>query len=291
KCFNCKQMSHFSRECRAQGGQNSNNYQKYKSKEAGNNGSDSKAMVVVDGSIDWDKQTDEGNTKPRSLENFGMIAGIKIESDADSESEVVSTDNAIPAGVSISAGNVAAVVVSPLSETEFALMGLSAAPVTCPFVVDDVIYSFFANHEIDQHLVYKDLDYMNQEEFEEYDLKHQMVMLSIKVHIFEKKHRRKIRFNGRENARFDKKLVKCFNCKQMSHFSRECRAQGGQNSNNYQKYKSKEAGNNGSDSKAMVVVDGSIDWDKQTDEGNTKPRSLENFGMIAGIKIESDADS
>nr|GEY55426.1 ribonuclease H-like domain, reverse transcriptase, RNA-dependent DNA polymerase [Tanacetum cinerariifolium] len=68
-------------------------------------------------------------------------------------------------------------------------------------VVEDVIYSFFANHEIDQHLVYKDLDQMNKEEFEEYDLKHQMAMLSIKVHRFKKKHGRKIKFNGRENAR------------------------------------------------------------------------------------------
>nr|GFA34660.1 hypothetical protein [Tanacetum cinerariifolium] len=102
-------------------------------------------------------------------------------------------------------------------------------------VVDDVIYSFFVNHEIDQHLVYEDLDQMNKEEFKEYDLKHQMAMLSIKVHRFEKKHGRKIKFNGRENA--------------------------------------------------------SIDWDKQTEEGNIEPRSLENFGMVAGIKIASDADS
>nr|GFB32616.1 hypothetical protein [Tanacetum cinerariifolium] len=62
-------------------GQNSNNYQKYKSKEAGKDESDSKAMVVVD--------------------------------DADSEGEVVSADNAIPAGVYISAGNVATAIVSP----------------------------------------------------------------------------------------------------------------------------------------------------------------------------------
>nr|GEW70907.1 hypothetical protein [Tanacetum cinerariifolium] len=158
-------------------------------------------------------------------------------------------------------------------------------------VVDDVIYSFFANHEIDQHLVYEDLDQMNKEEFEEYHLKHQMAMLSIKVHRFEKKHGRKIKFNGRENARFDKKLVKCFNCKIIGHFSKECQAQCGQNSNNYHKYKSKEEGKDGSDSKAMVIVDGCIDWDKQTDEGNTEPRSLENFGMIARIKIELDADS
>nr|GEY06783.1 hypothetical protein [Tanacetum cinerariifolium] len=130
-------------------------------------------------------------------------------------------------------------------------------------VVDDVIYSFFANHEIEQQLVYEDLDKINKEEFEEYDLKHQMAMLSIKVHRFEKKHGRKIKFNGGENARFDKKL----------------------------KYKSKEARKDRSDSKAMVVVDGSIDWDQQTNRGNTEPRSLENFSMIAGIKIKPHADS
>nr|GEY13152.1 ribonuclease H-like domain-containing protein [Tanacetum cinerariifolium] len=104
-------------------------------------------------------------------------------------------------------------------------------------VVDDVIYSFFANHEIDQQLVYEDLDQMNKDKFEEYDLKHQMAMLSIK------------------------------------------------------KYKSKEAGKNGTDSKVMVIVDGSIDWDKQTEEGNTEPRALENFGLIARIRHESDTDS
>nr|GEV46103.1 retrotransposon protein, putative, Ty1-copia subclass [Tanacetum cinerariifolium] len=48
-------------------------------------------------------------------------------------------------------------------------------------VVDDVIYSFFANDEIDQQLVYEDLDQINKEEFEKYDLKHQMAMLSIKA--------------------------------------------------------------------------------------------------------------
>nr|GEV43876.1 hypothetical protein [Tanacetum cinerariifolium] len=157
-------------------------------------------------------------------------------------------------------------------------------------VVDDVIYSFFANHEIDQHLVYEDLDQINKEDFEEYDIKHQMAMLSIKVHRFEKKHGRKIKFIDREIARFDKKLVKLFNCKQIGHLSRECQAQGGQNGNNYQKYKSKEAGKDESDSKAIVVVDGSIDWDKQTEEGKTEPRSLENFGMVAGIEIASNAD-
>nr|GEX18632.1 retrovirus-related Pol polyprotein from transposon TNT 1-94 [Tanacetum cinerariifolium] len=82
-------------------------------------------MVVVNGSIDWDMQTEGGNTKPRSLENFGMITGIKIESDADSEGEVVSAADDIPVGVFVPAGTIAAAVVSAQSETEFALMGLS----------------------------------------------------------------------------------------------------------------------------------------------------------------------
>nr|GEY75826.1 xylulose kinase-1 [Tanacetum cinerariifolium] len=61
-----------------------------------------------------------GNTEPRSLENFGMVAGIEIALDADSEGEVVYADNVILAGVSVSAGDVAAAVVSLHSETEFA---------------------------------------------------------------------------------------------------------------------------------------------------------------------------
>nr|GEZ50718.1 ribonuclease H-like domain-containing protein [Tanacetum cinerariifolium] len=146
-------------------------------------------------------------------------------------------------------------------------------------VVDDVLYSFFANHEIDQQLVYEDLDQMNKD-FEEYDLKHQMAMLSIKVHRFEKKHGQKIKFNGQENARFDKKLVKCFNCKQMGHFSRECRAQGAQTSNNYQKYKSKEAGKDGSDSKAMVVVD---DADSEGEVVSADAVISANVSISAGL--------
>nr|GFA13220.1 hypothetical protein [Tanacetum cinerariifolium] len=90
------------------------------------NGTDSKAMVVVDGSVDWDKLTEEGNTKPRSLENFGMLAGIKLESDVDSKGEMVSANDVIPAVVSVPAGPVVvAVAHSPHFEIEFAFMGLS----------------------------------------------------------------------------------------------------------------------------------------------------------------------
>nr|GFA83661.1 ribonuclease H-like domain-containing protein [Tanacetum cinerariifolium] len=60
-----------------------------------------------------------------TLSNAAFVTGIKIVSYADSEGKVVSADNTIPAGVSIFAIEVAVVVVSPQSKTEFALMGLS----------------------------------------------------------------------------------------------------------------------------------------------------------------------
>nr|GEZ69178.1 hypothetical protein [Tanacetum cinerariifolium] len=53
-----------------------------------------------------------------------MVAGLEIASDADLEGEMVSADDAIPAGVFVSAGDVDAAVVSLHFETEFALMGL-----------------------------------------------------------------------------------------------------------------------------------------------------------------------
>nr|GEV05677.1 hypothetical protein [Tanacetum cinerariifolium] len=53
------------------------------------------------------------------------MLSIKIKSDADSEGEVVSADDVIPASVFVPAGTIAAAVVSTQSETEFAFMGLS----------------------------------------------------------------------------------------------------------------------------------------------------------------------
>ncbi|GKA74269.1 ribonuclease H-like domain-containing protein [Tanacetum coccineum] len=105
-------------------------------------------------------------------------------------------------------------------------------------VVDDVVYSLLADHEKDQQLCFDDLDQLNKQDLEEYDLKHQMAMLSIRVRRFEKKAGRKIKFNGRESARFDKQLVKCYKCHQKGHFSRECRAPTSQTE--YSTYKARE---------------------------------------------------
>nr|GEZ55749.1 putative ribonuclease H-like domain-containing protein [Tanacetum cinerariifolium] len=114
-------------------------YNKLKFLEIDIKGYSSSSSTLSNASFVSTAGSSQGNTEPRSLENFGMIDGIKIESDADSEGEVVSADNVIPVGVFISAGNVAAAVVSPQFKTEFALMGLStevSIPVTYPLCCD-----------------------------------------------------------------------------------------------------------------------------------------------------------
>ncbi|GJX30632.1 putative ribonuclease H-like domain-containing protein [Tanacetum coccineum] len=53
------------------------------------------------------------------------------------------------------------------------------------------------------------------------DLKWQMAMLSVRVHKFEQKAGRKIDFDKKESARFNKKKVRCYKCLQRGHFARE----------------------------------------------------------------------
>ncbi|GKF31224.1 ribonuclease H-like domain-containing protein, partial [Tanacetum coccineum] len=94
--------------------------------------------------------------------------------------------------------------------------------------VDEVMHSFFANQPNPTEVSYEDLTQVDKHELEEMDLKWQMAMLSIRVNKFYKKTGKRLKFNEKEPASFDKSKVECFKCHKMGHFARECRSKGTQ---------------------------------------------------------------
>nr|GEW05458.1 putative ribonuclease H-like domain-containing protein [Tanacetum cinerariifolium] len=132
----------------------------------------------------------------------------------------------------------------------------------------------------EQQLAYEDFEQIEKLDLEEMVLKWQMAMLFVRVHKFEQKARRKIYFDKKESARFNKKKVRCYKCQQRGHFARECRAKGGNNKQRYSSFKIKEIGKKEEDLKSLITVDTLVDWTDHDDESDEVITAKE-FGMIA----------
>nr|GEV77922.1 hypothetical protein [Tanacetum cinerariifolium] len=96
---------------------------------------------------------------------------------------------------------------------------------------------------------------------------------------------RKIDFDKKESARFNKQKVRCYKCQQKGHFARECRAKGGNDKQRYSSFKNQEIGRKEEDSKALVSVDTLVDWSNHENESD-KVIAAKEFGMIAGANFE-----
>ncbi|GJU78829.1 putative ribonuclease H-like domain-containing protein [Tanacetum coccineum] len=83
------------------------------------------------------------------------------------------------------------------------------------------------------------------------DIKWKMAMLSVRVNKFEKKAGRKIEFDKKEAARFNKKAVRCYKFFQKGHFARECRTQQG-NEKRYSSFKIQELRKKEAATKALI---------------------------------------
>nr|GEU78978.1 reverse transcriptase domain-containing protein [Tanacetum cinerariifolium] len=181
----------------------------------------------------------------------------------------------------------------PQANLDQAIMHLLVPPVLakrCHMEIVQVILHLLPTllHQslrLEQQLAYEDFEQIEKLDPEEMDLKWQMAILSVRVHKFEQKARRKIDFDKKESARFNKKKVRCYKCQQRGHFTRECRAKGGNDKQRYSSFKIKEIENKEEDSKALITVDTLVDWTDHDGESDGVIASKE-FGMIADCDTE-----
>nr|GEW97310.1 xylulose kinase-1 [Tanacetum cinerariifolium] len=108
-----------------------------------------------------------------------------------------------------------------------------------------------------------------------------VAMISMRINKFHKKTDRKLQFDTKDPVGFDKTKLECFNCHNIRHFARDCRAKGNQDNRRRDvRYNGNKTKDNGrrlvyqDDSKALVTIDGKdIDWSGHTsaDESDSKP--------------------
>ncbi|GKB20580.1 ribonuclease H-like domain-containing protein [Tanacetum coccineum] len=81
-----------------------------------------------------------------------------------------------------------------------------------------------ANQPNSSQLIHEDLEQIHDDDLEEMDLKWNLALLSMRARKYYQRTGKKITISGSDVAGYDKSKVKCFNCHNMGHFSRECRA-------------------------------------------------------------------
>nr|GEZ89563.1 ribonuclease H-like domain, reverse transcriptase, RNA-dependent DNA polymerase [Tanacetum cinerariifolium] len=97
---------------------------------------------------------------------------------------------------------------------------------------------------------------VDQMEMKELDLKWQLVMLSLRINRFEKKAGRKMNYNNKQPAIFDRRKARCYKYLQLGHFARECKVKTVDDKARYSAYKVTEVKTD--EPKALVSVDSMV---------------------------------
>ncbi|GKC06172.1 ribonuclease H-like domain-containing protein, partial [Tanacetum coccineum] len=165
----------------------------------------------------------------------------------------------------------------------------SSSADTSSNVIESVLHSFVAESDPQQQITYEDFDQIGKLDSEELDIKWQMTMLSVRINRFEKKARRKMKFNNRDAARFDKKKVKCYKCSELGHFARECTGKQLDSKARYSAFKLKELYKS-EEPKALLSVDSMLNWSDHEGEDEEKG-AAQVYGMIAGDDDDAAGDA
>ncbi|GKC65330.1 putative ribonuclease H-like domain-containing protein, partial [Tanacetum coccineum] len=165
----------------------------------------------------------------------------------------------------------------------------SSSADTSSNVIESVLHSFVAESDPQQQITYEDFDQIRKLDLEELDIKWQMAMLSVRINRFEKKARRKMKFNNRDAARFDKKKVKCYKCSELGHFARECTWKQLDSKARYSAFKLKEL-DKSEEPKALLSVDSMLNWSDHEGEDEEKG-AAQVYGMIAGDDDDAAGDA